>query len=115
MKLENTRALLDLNPEAIDPQKLLVSVLRVSVELLSLDDNDYVWSYWRDQDEALKEVGHLLAVAEAGKMPELSRLSLLFAPTGPLQEVSMSSGWADAFLKVAERYDAAENGLYGQR
>lgn len=33
---------------------------------------------------------------------------LLFAPTGSLQEVSLSSGWAETFLKVAERYEEVE-------
>lgn len=34
--------------------------------------------------------------------------SVLFAPTGPIQEVSLTSGWANPFLKVAERFDNAE-------
>jgi hypothetical protein len=31
----------------------------------------------------------------------------LFAPTGPIQEVSLSSGWGDMFLELAKRMDAA--------
>jgi hypothetical protein len=40
---------------------------------------------------------------------EISRLTLnvLFAPTGPIQEVSISSGWADEFLAIAREYDRA--------
>jgi hypothetical protein len=34
---------------------------------------------------------------------------VLFAPTGPLQELSLSSGWADDFLKLASRFDATQN------
>jgi hypothetical protein len=34
-------------------------------------------------------------------------LDVLFLPTGPIQEVSLSSGWGDEFLQLAERYDAA--------
>jgi len=29
----------------------------------------------------------------------------LFAPTGPIQEVSLSSGWGQEFLELAERFD----------
>jgi len=34
-------------------------------------------------------------------------MSVLFAPTGPIQEVSLSSGWGQGFLKLAEDFDAA--------
>ena len=32
---------------------------------------------------------------------------MLFAPTGPIQEVSLSSGWGDVFIELAERFDDA--------
>jgi hypothetical protein len=32
---------------------------------------------------------------------------VVFAPTGPMQEVSLGSGWGDEFLGVADRWDAA--------
>ena len=44
----------------------------------------------------------------AGALPEKMSVSLLFAPTGPLQEVSLSSGWGEAFLRVASRYEEVE-------
>lgn len=31
--------------------------------------------------------------------------SILFAPTGPLQEISMANGWHDAYLKLSKEYD----------
>jgi hypothetical protein len=34
-------------------------------------------------------------------------LSWVFAPTGPLQEVSLRSGWGAEFLAFAARFDAA--------
>ncbi|MFF5235251.1 hypothetical protein [Dactylosporangium sp. NPDC000521] len=41
-------------------------------------------------------------------------LSILFAPTGPIQEVAISSGWGDAFLEPADRFDAAVAGEWVQ-
>jgi hypothetical protein len=35
------------------------------------------------------------------------KLRLLFAPTGNLQETSISGGWADKFLALSSRFDAA--------
>ena len=32
-------------------------------------------------------------------------ISMQFAPTGPLQEISLSNGWSEIYLKLAEQYD----------
>ena len=37
----------------------------------------------------------------------LNGLSVLFAPTGPMQKVCTSSGWGNDFLALADRFDAA--------
>jgi hypothetical protein len=113
MKLENTNKLLSCAIEGAEPRAVLLDVLRASIELLSIEDNDFVWSSWKDSAAAVAEVRRLLAIAEAGGTPDRSALSVIFAPTGPMQEVSISSGWGDAFLKVAERYDYAEKGIWG--
>jgi hypothetical protein len=39
-------------------------------------------------------------------------LIVLFAPTGPIQEVSISSGWGNEFLDLAERFDRAVQRAY---
>lgn len=36
---------------------------------------------------------------------EIDFLRFLFAPTGPLQDTSISNTWADEFLALAERFD----------
>jgi hypothetical protein len=50
----------------------------------------------------LAEVDSHLATLERGVVPDLS---VLFLPTGPLQEISLSSGWSAEFLRLAERFD----------
>lgn len=109
--LERTEQLLS-HPDAEDPCVLLAEVLRSTVELLSLPDNDFAWSSWKAKGTAIAEIERVLALVEAGELPERSSVSVLFAPTGPIQEVSVSSGWGEAFLKVAERYDRAEQRLW---
>jgi hypothetical protein len=109
--LERTKQLLS-QPDAEEERVLLADVLRSAVELLSLQDNNFAWSSWKDKSTAVAEIEGILALVEAGELPERSSVSVLFAPTGPIQEVSVSSGWGDAFLKVAERYDRAEQRLW---
>jgi hypothetical protein len=73
---------------------------------------NFDWSSWGDAEAALREIDGLVAALERGRVSPLFTMSVLFAPTGPIQEVSLSSGWADEFLALADRFDAAENAFY---
>jgi hypothetical protein len=109
--LERTKQLLS-NPDAADPRVLLTDVLSSAVELLSLPDNDFSWSSWENRDAAVAEVQSMLRILERGALPDRVSVSVLFTVTGPIQEVSLSSGWSETFLKIAERFDRAEQQLW---
>ena len=112
MNLDHTKRLLTEKLDGLDARALLVEVLHSSIELLSIEDNDFTWSSWENQAAAVAEVRSILSVVDAGELPDRIKVSVLFAPTGPIQEVSLSSGWADPFLEVAEQFDKAEKVLW---
>jgi hypothetical protein len=85
----------------------LIPVFEEARRLLALPDNDFSWSSWEDTPDALEEVDHLLSTLRSGVLPAAWTMGTLFAPTGPLQEVSLSSGWGDALLQLADRFDDA--------
>jgi len=85
----------------------LLEVLRDARALLALPDNDFAWSRWDGAADALAELDGFISHLEAGRSFDGSQLSILFAPTCAMQEVSMSSGWGDEFCRVAERFDSA--------
>lgn len=91
----------------------MIDVLRAARELVLRPNNDFAWSSWDDARAASVELDELIALLTRGVLPERLALEVLFAPTGPIQEVSLSSGWADEFLALAERFDAVARGLYG--
>ena len=80
----------------------LIDVMREARRLLALPENDFSWSSWKDQQAALAEIDEHIDILERGSLPNLSAL---FLPTGPIQEVSLSSGWGEEFLRLAERFD----------
>lgn len=82
----------------------LISVIQKTRTYLAREGNDYSWSSWNDQDQALSEIDSILCQLEKGFVPDME---VLFAPTGPIQEVSLSSGWSRQFLKLAEWFDEA--------
>ena len=93
-------------------QQELVKVLHEARRLLALPGNNFDWSSWKDAASAFAEMDDLIANIERGRLPDRITISVLFAPTGPIQEVSLSSGWADEFLILADRCDVAVETAY---
>ena len=75
--------------------------------LLSLPDTDVCWSNYNNAEEAIKE----LETLEKGILNQdknaVNSLLFLLLPTACLQEISISSGWGDEFLGIAERLENA--------
>lgn len=84
----------------------LEQVFQEARRLVALKGNDFSWSGWEDATEALREIDVILATIRRGERPG-AYMNVLFLPTGPLQELSLSSGWGDAFVALAGRFDAA--------
>jgi hypothetical protein len=80
----------------------LILILKETRSFIARDDNDFSWSSWLDQDHAISEIDSMIAELENGSVP---KIEVLFAPTGPIQEVGLSSGWGNEFLELAERFD----------
>ena len=85
----------------------LLAVFQEARSLIARPENDFSWSSWEDAAAALAEIDGIIAMLEAGRVPDRLQMRVLFAATGPIQEISLSSGWADQFLKIAAQFDAA--------
>jgi hypothetical protein len=85
----------------------MLAVLIETREFLRRPENDFAWSSWDEADLAISEIDSHIATIEQGDLTTLTKLEVLFAPTGPIQEVSVSSGWGREFLGLAARFDAA--------
>jgi hypothetical protein len=83
----------------------LLDIVHRARDLVALQNNDFAWSSWRDADDALEEIDAIIAHLQAGETP--TGMSILFAPTGPMQELALSSGWGNRFLQLANEFDAA--------
>ncbi len=87
----------------------LIAVLNEAKRLVRLPGNDFSWSTWDDCDEALAELDAQIEMVRLSDFSKRLDLRVLFAPTGPLQELSLSSGWAHEFLALGERFDRVQN------
>ena len=80
--------------------------LREGRGLLLLPENDFSWSSWASSEDAVSEMDSIIASVAVGSIPR-AQIGVVFAPSGPMQELSLSSGWAQRFVDLAERVDAA--------
>jgi hypothetical protein len=85
----------------------LISVFEDARELIAGPDNDCSRSSWADREDAIEELDGILSALRSGALPAELSMGVLFAPTGPIQEVGLSSGWGGEFLALAERFDEA--------
>jgi hypothetical protein len=100
------------NPSATEH---LISVLNEAITRLVMPDNDFNWSRWSGAGEAVSEIKSHITSIQSGDLSRTWDLSILFGATGPIQEVSMSSGWGDEFLTLAKRFDDAVDRIGGRR
>lgn len=84
----------------------LASVLRAALGMVSRDGADFTWSSWHDREHAETELRGLLERLDTDPVAVTDVVSVIFAPTGPMQELALASGWAGEYLELVARADA---------
>jgi len=85
-----------------DTERLLECIQKTKKRIEGSDDS--VWT----SITCLEVVEHLAKAEKnisAGKEYDERHLSMLFAPTGPIQEISIENGWGDEFLNLSSNFD----------
>jgi hypothetical protein len=88
----------------------IIQILDKIIGKLSLPGCDVVWSHYDSQAEALTDVKEHIERLKKNDFSKLGDLKLLFAPTGSLQDISISNGWGTEFLVLATQFDKAIEG-----
>ncbi len=83
----------------------LIKVLCNAKVLLARPGNEFIWAPWENVTEALREIDIIIEILQSGRRFNKTHTNVLFGPTGPIQEVSVSSGWGAEFLVLAQWYD----------
>jgi hypothetical protein len=82
-------------------------VLAAARPLVARPDNDFMYSSWFDTEHALREVDEMAAALDGDLPLPAGQLGVVFAPTGPMHELAVSSGWSRAFGDLANEVDDA--------
>ena len=98
--------------ENIDNDKtVIIDILETVKELILEPKTDISWSIFNSKDELIIEIDAHIQKLKLRDFSKVTDLILLFAPTSDFQEISLSSGWGNRYLKISERFDVAINGL----
>jgi len=83
----------------------LSAVLKECLQhLRGSEDSAYAGQGAADLAEMLRGA---IARLERGEPINKGQLTILFLPTGPLQDTSIDNGWGDEFVALAARFDRA--------
>jgi hypothetical protein len=81
----------------------ILEALRRTLELVLSSQT----SAWAGEEAA--QIAHQLrdaiAALESGRSVDRTRLEVMFAPTGAIQETSIDNGWGDEFLSLSQVVD----------
>ena len=71
----------------------------------TIDETDTVWAGYDNGKEFLVDLNTDIEKIKFCDFETLDKLNMEFAPTSTYQEISLSNGWADEFIKLAEQFD----------
>ena len=82
----------------------LIKIIGVIKNKVS-DSSDVVWTRYESVKEFRDDLDNYIIRLKANDKSCLEEIYILFAPTGSLQEHSISNGWADEYINLADRFD----------
>ena len=69
-------------------------------------ETDTVWAGYDNGEDFLVDLNQDIEKIKFCDFATLDKLEMEFAPTSTYQEISLSNGWGDNFLKLAEDFDS---------
>jgi hypothetical protein len=82
----------------------LISIIQ-SIKNKITDTSDMSWTYYNSAQELRNELDAYISQLDQGKTEALEKLNFLFAPTGTLQEHSISNNWSEEYLTLSGKFD----------
>lgn len=73
------------------------------------DETDTVWAGYDNGKEFLIDLNTDIEKMSFCDFETLDKINMEFAPTSTYQEISLSNGWSEDFLKLAEQFDILYN------
>ena len=88
----------------MDPQ--LAGIIDEVLEIVKAHPQDLNWqTYYDSEQELLQDLRDHAERLRRGDSSRLAELKFSLLPTGRLNEIAFSSGWGDAYVRLANEFD----------
>lgn len=77
----------------------------IQVKNQIVDTSNVVSAGYESPEIMRKDIERIISELQQGKMHGINEAALLFAPTGPFQEHSISNHWSEEYIRLAGRFD----------
>jgi hypothetical protein len=88
----------------------LIAEILLSIKSKINAETDTVWAGFTSVDIFLKELNEDIENIKFCNFSTLDKINIEFAVTSTYQELAMSNGWSDEYLKLADKFDK----IYGE-
>ena len=89
----------------------VINVLKKTKAIIKDIDIDVAWSRFDSEEDVIAALDDHIENLLSHNFSNIWDLIILFAPTGSLQEISISNGWGAEYLALASEFDTAINEL----
>jgi hypothetical protein len=86
------------------PSDTLIEIIEIIKGKIT-PDTDIVWTRYNSVEELNIDLDKIINGILKNENGTFSKLEILFAPTGSFQELSLTNGWGEEFLKLSEMFD----------
>lgn len=86
--------------------RLMMNLATIKVLLSHSQREGWGLEYPKETEEQIDQITNCLFFEETKPLPKYWQV--LYAPTGPLQEITMANGWSDVYMRLSEEFDSLE-------
>lgn len=83
----------------------IIDVLEKVKYIVTNYEMDFTWSPYSSSDELIEILNNIILKLRNRDYSCRDQISLLFAPTGALQEIAIDSGWSETYMKLSSVID----------
>ena len=83
----------------------LIKILLEVKEIINSPHTILDWSKYNSVEELIQEIDSFIERLGFQDYSVIKELTILFAPTGSLQEISIDSGLSEKYLEIANKVD----------
>ena len=85
--------------------KEIISLLKIIRGYVSSENSDVIMSTFNTNKDVINIIDNHIAMLLESDISRINELIVLFLPTSDFQEISISNGWSEEYLKIANRFD----------